>query len=90
VRWPGAQQEGDSFPIEVKVEAPTPTKRTLDEWCSQYGVEILDFDGWRQPDAPAREEPITLADFYNRAGQCTIRNVASVDWSRIARDAKGS
>lgn len=134
VRWPGAQQAGDTFPLEVKVEAAhadhdepltpeqigklrdagltaaadflesvkpvvrrervvsgkAPAKRTPEKWCEQYGVDIVDPDGWRHTDAPAWDEPITLADFYDRAKQCTIRNVASVDWSRIFRDAQGS
>jgi hypothetical protein len=65
-------------------------KRTPEEWCSQYGVDIADPDGWRHPDAPAWDEPITLADFYDRARQSTARNVPSVDWSHIARDTRES
>jgi len=68
-------------------EPKVPEKRTPEEWCTRYGVDIADPDGWRHRDAPAWDEPITLADFLNRARQSTARNVPSVDWKRIARDA---
>lgn len=64
--------------------------RTPEEWGELYGVDIMDPDGWRSADAPAWTEPITLADFYERALRCTVRNCATVDWQRIARDAEGS
>lgn len=64
--------------------------RTPKEWGELYGVDILDPDGWRSADAPPWTEPITLADFYDRARRCTVRNCATVNWQRIARDAKGS
>lgn len=70
--------------------APGPIKRTPEEWCAQYGVDIIDPDGWRSKDAPAWDEPITLADFYDRAIRCTIRSVICVDWTRIVRDAKAA
>lgn len=72
-------------PAAVSVELRTP-----EEWGELYGVDIMDPDGWRSADAPAWTEPITLADFYKRARRCTVRNCATVDWQRIARDAKGS
>lgn len=65
-------------------------KRTPEEWCEQYGVDILDPDGWRGKNDPPWTEPITLADFYDRALHCTVRNAVLVDWGRIARDAKVS
>lgn len=61
-----------------------------EQWCERYGVNIIDPDGWRSKDAPDWTDPITLVEFYQRATQCTVRNVASVDWKRIARDAQGS
>ena len=64
--------------------------RTPEQWCARYGVEVHDPDGWRHADAPAWDEPITLADFYTRAQESTIRNCATVDWNRIARDARAA
>lgn len=69
-------------------DAKTTVKRTPEQWCEQYDVDIADSDGWRSKDAPAWAEPITLAEFYRRARQSTVRNVPDVDWQRIARDAK--
>lgn len=74
------------------VTAPREHKqtRTPEQWCALYGVEIHNPDGWRHADAPAWDEPITLADFYTRAQESTVRNCATVDWNRIARDVKAS
>lgn len=81
-------------PVERRkhvVSASEPAElRTPVEWGERYGVDIMDPDGWRSADAPAWTEPITLADFYDRARRCTVRNCATVDWQRIARDAKES
>ncbi|ACU71878.1 hypothetical protein Caci_2969 [Catenulispora acidiphila DSM 44928] len=84
----------DASPMERReyvVSASEPAElRTPEEWGERYGVDIMDPDGWRSADAPAWTEPITLADFYERARRCTVRNCATVDWLRIACDAKGS
>jgi hypothetical protein len=69
--------------------APAPivvAKRTPEQWCAEYGIRILDPDGWRSKDAPDWTEPLTLAEFYDRAVQCT----ASADWTRIANDVKAA
>lgn len=71
-------------------DAKAPIKRTPEQWCEQYGVDIADPDGWRSKDAPAWDEPIALADFLQRARQSTARNVPDVDWQRLARDAKAA
>jgi hypothetical protein len=85
------------FPVTVVEQRPValeardakaPAKRTPEQWCKQYSVDIADPDGWRHTDAPAWNEPITLADFYERARKSTVRLVGSVDWKHIARDAK--
>lgn len=73
--------------LEVR-DAKLPVKRTPEQWCEQYGVDIADPDGWRSKDAPAWDEPIALADFLQRARQSTARNVPDIDWQRLARDAK--
>jgi hypothetical protein len=62
-------------------------KRTSEQWCEEYGVDIADPDGWRYADAPAWDEPITLVDFYRRVGESTAR---AVDWERLSRDASNS
>jgi hypothetical protein len=79
---------GDGSYEIVAVPAPPIGKRTPEAWCAEYGVDIVDPDGWRSKDAPAWDEPITLAEFYDRAIQCTVRAVADVDWKRIYRDAQ--
>lgn len=48
-------------------------KRTVDEWCREYGALIADPDGWRDLDAPAWSKPITLVDFYRRLSNSTAR-----------------
>lgn len=48
-------------------------KRTPDQWCEEYGVDILDPDGWREEDSPAWDEPITLVDFHRRVSISTAR-----------------
>lgn len=47
-----------------------------DVWCVRYGIEIRDPDGWRTPDAPSWEMPITLAEFQVRAAKSTARPVS--------------
>lgn len=71
-----------------QAEVAGAVKRTPDEWCREYGIEVRDPDGWRRPDAPAWEDPITLPDFYKRASESSVRNLVAADWTRIARDAR--
>lgn len=50
-------------------------KRTPDDWSIDYGVTILDPDGWRRDGQPW-DEPITESDFFARMVQSTIRGWA--------------
>ena len=68
----------------VQEEDDNVEKRTAEQWCEEYGVDIADPDGWRHPDAPAWDEPITLADFYQRVSQSTTRVVGE---ERLSQDA---
>lgn len=57
-------------------------KRTPDEWLRDpefAGTEALDWDGWRTPDAPGRDEPITLVEFRLRLAACTVKPRDAVD-----------
>jgi hypothetical protein len=48
--------------------------RTPETWCAIYGIDIRDPDGWRGPDAPAWEQPITLDEFRRRLASSTVTN----------------
>jgi hypothetical protein len=71
----------------VDEEDHTAEKRTANQWCEEYEVDIVDPDGWRHADAPARDEAITLSDFYQRVCQSTARVGAQ---TRLTRDATKS
>jgi hypothetical protein len=61
--------------------------KTPDQWCDEYDLLILDPDGWRGKDAPRWDTPITLAEFYRRAMQCTVsRSNSAIE--RIEHDLK--
>jgi hypothetical protein len=63
---------------EARTEELTPV-----EWQALLGVEIQDPDGWRSPDAPPWDQPITRVDFMRRMGVSTIRrwpNFSRIDW----------
>lgn len=66
---------------------PSSPKRTPEQWCAHYGVEIHDPDGWRSDGDPAWDEPITLPDFRRRASRSTVRAVAAEGWRQVDRDA---
>jgi hypothetical protein len=42
-------------------------------WCEQYGIEIMDPDGWRMANSPDWNTPIKREDFLFRMGISTIR-----------------
>ena len=46
--------------------------KTPDEWCSQYGLHILDPDGWRGTMYLPWETPLTIIDFAGRYSHCTV------------------
>lgn len=50
-----------------------PDRLTPEGWCGRYGFDIADPDGWRGPDDPAWEEPITLEEFIPRLNRSTAR-----------------
>lgn len=68
---------------------PTPTngKRTPEQWCAEYGIDIRDPDGWRGKGDPPWEQPITLPDFFRRAVRSTCWRVTTDVWNRISREA---
>lgn len=49
--------------------------KTPETWMTELGIEILDPDGWRSPTAKDWDEPITRAEFEERAATCTQRHV---------------
>lgn len=62
--------------IAVEPESASPEVQTPDVWCVRYGIEIRDPDGWRTPDAPSWDTPITLAEFQRRSAMSTARPVS--------------
>jgi len=61
-------------------------RRTPEEWCEQYGLIVLDPDGWRTPGAPAWTDPIGLAEFYHRAIESTTNGAVTGGFTQIAGD----
>lgn len=77
-------------PNAVPPQQPWPgLKRTPEQWCGHYGVQVHDPDGWRTPGDPRDwNEPITLAEFARRLSGSTLRNVSDPAWSQIRQDAR--
>lgn len=46
-------------------------RMTPQGWCEFRGIRILDPDGWRSANAPDWDEPITEAEFDERAAVST-------------------
>lgn len=67
--------------------------RTPAEWCAEYGIAVLDPDGWRGAggrEAEPWEEPVTLAEFAERVWVCTIDTRGAHDgWERLITDSRG-
>lgn len=59
--------------------------QTPEQWCKELGIEILDADGWRAPDAKDWTDPINRAEFDERAATCTQRSVTMVEQERAAQ-----
>jgi hypothetical protein len=74
---------GDTQTAEQRADG----KRTPEQWCAEYGIDIRDPDGWRGKGDPAWGEPITLPDFFRRAVRSTCWRVTTDVWNRIGRDA---
>lgn len=76
--------------LELSVLRDASPRRTPDQWCAHYGVEVL-----HSSDDPRRvlsraEEPMTLPEFWWHALGSSIER-ANVDaWERIYRDAHAS
>lgn len=70
--------------------AGAPTLRTPDAWCTEYGLEIADPDGWRTKDAPPWDQPIGLSEFARRYWQCTARGLGSEQQARFDADVKAA
>lgn len=66
---------------------PADGKRTPEQWCAEYGIDIADPDGWRNTGDPAWDEPITLPDFLRRAARSTTRGLTPDVWNRLSREA---
>jgi hypothetical protein len=67
-----------------------PDLRTPDAWCTEYGLEIADPDGWRTEDAPAWDQPITLPEFAARYYLCTVRHFGVAQHDRLDADVKAA
>jgi len=60
----------------------TPELKSAHEWLKDPRVqtepgiilEIADPDGWRRSDGVWLDDPITLEDFQERFGVCTVRH----------------
>ena len=74
-------------PAECPAVEPQPDKRTPEQWCAEYGIDIADPDGWRNTGDPAWDEPITLPDFLRRAARSTCRGLTPDVWNRLSREA---
>jgi hypothetical protein len=48
--------------------------RTPAEWCAEYGVTILAWDGWDGPDPLDVNGPLGLAEFYRRASKSSTEH----------------
>lgn len=62
-------------PLVVQVRAEITTDDgslfSPDEWCRITGTRVLDPDGWRGRNGRPWDEPITLAEFRERASRST-------------------
>ena len=67
-----------------------PDLRTPEDWCTEYGLDIRDPDGWRHEDAPPWDEPITLVEFARRYTKSTARCVNPDDDGRFDADVKAA
>lgn len=48
-------------------------RKTPAEWCEELHITIVDPDGWRGPDDPDYDTPITREDFLDRSHRSTTR-----------------
>jgi hypothetical protein len=46
--------------------------KTPEEWSTIYGIRIMDPDGWRMPNAPKWDTPISREEFSWRMGISSI------------------
>jgi hypothetical protein len=68
---------------------PWPERRTPEQWCAEYDLEIADPDGWRGPDAPPWGQPVGLVEFSDRYALCTT-DMAAGDQERFDRDTRAA
>ncbi len=65
-------------------------KRLPEEWEEEYGLRVIDADGWREPGAPAWTDPITLPDFYARYCRSTVAGLTDELYERLHQDVKAA
>lgn len=59
--------------------------RTPIEWCREYGIRILAWDGWRAPDPLDVNAPLGLSEFHRRVSKSTTEHKLDA-YERIAAD----
>jgi hypothetical protein len=74
----------------VEVTAPEqvdgPVRKRPVQWAIEHGMSIADPDGWRRPDSPPFDQPITEDDFLDRMSTSTTVQLPGY-WDAI--DAAG-
>jgi hypothetical protein len=64
-------------------------KKTPAAWCDQYGLDVLDPDGWRRDHAPWAE-PVTLPEFWRRFTASTVRQLSYTEYDRVLADIQAA
>lgn len=59
-----------------------PVLRTPAEWCDEFGVSVIDPDGWRGDLSLPWETPITETDFWRRAMVSTLSGDSHSWWGQ--------
>jgi len=55
-----------------ELQEETEKLKTPEEWQDVFHVTIRSADGWRAPDAPPWDQPITREEFLQRLTSCTV------------------
>jgi hypothetical protein len=62
--------------------------KTPEAWSLILGVQILDADGWADPQAPTWFTEISKSEFVRRMSISTVRLTGEVTWKEFAERCK--
>jgi hypothetical protein len=65
------------------MELKTPVK-----WSTEFGIVILDADGWSEPGAPSWYTSISREEFVRRMSLSTIRMTGDTTWAEFSELCK--